>query len=141
MRRPPIARREPLITRDMWKRLAVMTPAIVVVTLGWFIVRLWAGVPFEVARTETFTLLAVCEWFNVLNCLSDRRSALRLDVLRSPWLLGGLLLGNALQLAVVYLPAMNQIFHTAPIQLVDALAIGAVGSLVLWAEEVRKWRS
>jgi Ca2+-transporting ATPase len=123
----------------MWRRLAVMTPAIVAVTLGWFVVRRSTGVPFEVARTEAFTLLAVCEWFNVLNCLSDRRSALRLDVLRSPWLLGGLLVGNALQLAVVYLPAMRAVFHTTPIALHDALAIGAAGSLVLWAEELRKW--
>jgi Ca2+-transporting ATPase len=48
-------------------------------------VRLSSGVPFAVVRTETFTLLAVCEWFNVVNCLSDRRSALGLGVLRSRW--------------------------------------------------------
>ncbi|HEX2685826.1 MAG TPA: cation-translocating P-type ATPase, partial [Kofleriaceae bacterium] len=76
MQQPPIATREPLITRTMWKRIALLTPAIVVATLGWFIVRLATGVPFAVARTETFMLLAVCEWFNVLNCLSDRHSAL-----------------------------------------------------------------
>src|SRR6185295_5673886 len=57
MRRPPISTREPLITRTMWKRLALMTPTIAVVTLAWFIGRLSMGVPFAVARTETFTLL------------------------------------------------------------------------------------
>src|SRR5262249_4563946 len=123
MHQPAIPASEPLVTRAMWKRMALMTPAITVVTLAWLGVRLWTGVPFAVARTETFTLLAVCEWFNVLNCLSDRRSALRLDVIRGPWLVGGLVVGNALQVAVIYVPALNHVFHTVPIPPIEALAI------------------
>jgi Ca2+-transporting ATPase len=138
MQQPPISSREPLLTRAMWKRIALMTPTIAVVSLGWFMVRLSAGIPFAVVRTETFTLLAVCEWFNVLNCLSERRSALSFDVLKDRWLVGGLVLGNALQVAVIYLPALNNVFHTVPIPPREALAIGAVASLVLWTEELRK---
>ena len=138
MRRPPISTREPLITREMWRRMALMTPTIVAVTLGWFVVRSSTGVRFEIARTEAFTLLAVCEWFNVLNCLSARESALRLGVLRDRWLVGGLVIGNLLQLAVIYVPALNTMFHTVPIPLREAIGIGAAGSLVLWVEEVRK---
>jgi Ca2+-transporting ATPase len=138
MRRPPIATREPLITRAMWRRIAVMTPTIAAVTLGWFVLRLRAGIPFAVVRTETFTLLAVCEWFNVLNCLSERRTALSRELLRDRWLLAGLVAGNALQLAVIYIPSMNAIFHTVPIPLREALAIGAAASIVLWVQEVPK---
>jgi magnesium-transporting ATPase (P-type) len=138
MRQPPIPTGEPLITATMWKRIALMTPTIAVVTLAWFVVRLSTHVPFAIARTETFTLLAVCEWFNVLNCLSDRRSALSFDLFRSPWLVGGLLLGNALQVTVIYVPALNHIFHTVPIPPVEAIAIGIAGSVVLWTEELRK---
>ena len=138
MRQPPISPREPLITRALWNRIALMTPTIAGVSLGWFIARLSTGIPFEIVRTETFTLLAVCEWFNVLNCLSDRRSALSLDVFKDRWLVGGLLVGNALQVAVIYLPVLNEIFHTVPIPPREALAIGAVASLVLWTEELRK---
>jgi magnesium-transporting ATPase (P-type) len=138
MQQPPIPTSEPLITPVMWKRIALMTPTITVVTLAWFIVRLSMGVPFAIARTETFTLLAVCEWFNVLNCLSDRRTALSFDLFRGPWLLGGLVLGNALQISVIYVPALNHIFHTMPIPPGEALAIGAAASVVLWTEELRK---
>jgi len=138
MRQPPISTKEPLITRTMWKRIAVMTPTIAAVSLGWFMLRLGMGVPFAIVRTETFTLLAVCEWFNVLNCLSDRRSALRFNVFRNKWLVGGLLVGNLLQLGVVYIPAANDVVHTVPIPLGEALAIGAAASVVLWVEELRK---
>ncbi len=138
MQRRPVARDEPLLPRAALVRVALMTGAIVASTLGWFVARLSSGVPLAVARTETFTLLAVCEWFNVLNCRSERRSALTLGLFRNPWLLGGLVLGNVLQVAVVFVPAMNDVFHTVPFGLEQVLAIGAVGSLVLWAEELRK---
>ena len=89
-------------------------------------------------QTETFTLLAVCEWFNVLNCRSETRSALTLGLLRNPWLLGGLVVGNLLQVAVVFWAPLGRVFHTVPFGLQQVLALGVVGSLVLWVEELRK---
>jgi magnesium-transporting ATPase (P-type) len=96
-------------------------------------------VGLEQVRTETFTVLAVCQWFNVLNCRSERQSALNLGVFRNGWLLGGLLLGNALHFLVVYTEPMNRLFHTVPIPLTHVFLIGAVASLILWVEEARKW--
>ena len=34
---------------------------------------------------------------------------------------------------------MNRLFHTVPIPLADFFLIGAVASVVLWAEEIRKF--
>jgi magnesium-transporting ATPase (P-type) len=138
MAQPPIAPAEPLLSRLVVTRIAFMTPAIVIATLGWFIARGAMGVPEAQVRTEAFTLLAICEWFNVLNCRSERRSAFSLGLLRNRWLLGGLLLGNALQAAVVFWEPLNRIFHTVPISLPVVVMLGLVGSLVLWVEELRK---
>jgi magnesium-transporting ATPase (P-type) len=138
MRRGPVHPGEPLISRGLLGRAALMTPTIVACTLGWFVWRTAAGVPLAVAQSETFALLAVCEWFNVLNCRSERRSALSLSLLKNPWLIGGLVLGNLLQAAVIYVPALNGIFHTVPIGWKQFLLIGLVGSTVLWVEELRK---
>lgn len=139
MQRKPIRTSEPLINRTMLVRMAVMVPSSVAATLGYFIWRLSTDVPFVVVQTETFTLLAVCQWFNVLNCESATRSALGLGLFKNPWLLGGLVLANLMQLAVVYTPSMNRLFHTAPISLEHFFLIGVVASSVLWAEEIRKW--
>lgn len=139
MRRKPIRSDEPLISREMLHRMAVMVPTSVTATLGYFIWRLSTGALFEVVQTETFTLLAVCQWFNVVNCESSTRSALRLGLLKNRWLLGGLVLANLLQLAVVYTEPMNRLFHTTPISWMHFIIIGAVASSVLWTEEVRKW--
>jgi hypothetical protein len=40
--------------------------------LGWHLLRLGAGASFLDVETETFTLLAICQWFNVLNCRPGR---------------------------------------------------------------------
>jgi magnesium-transporting ATPase (P-type) len=138
MLRPPVSPNEPLLSRVLLSRMAFMTPAIAGSTLGWFIYRHSLDIPFAQVQTETFTVLAVCQWFNVLNCRSASHSALNLDVLKNYWLIGGLVIGNVLQAAVVFLPALNKVFHTVPFGLTEFLAIGFVASLVLWIEELRK---
>lgn len=139
MRRAPIPAGEPLITRTMLGRITLMVVASVAATFAWFAWRLADGVPFAVVQSETFTLLAVSQWFNALNCRSETKSALNFDIVRNPWLLGGLLLANVLQLSVIYIPQMNRIFHTAPISLSSFFLIGLAASLVLWVEEARKF--
>jgi magnesium-transporting ATPase (P-type) len=89
-------------------------------------------------RTETFTVLAMCQWFNVLNCQSATRSALGLRIVRNRWLLGGLLTSVLLQAAVLYWPPLSRWFHTVPIAPADLLLIVALASGVLWVEELRK---
>ncbi|WP_395748472.1 cation-translocating P-type ATPase [Prosthecobacter sp.] len=139
MQRKPTPVDEPLITRDMMKRLLLMVSTSVVVIFGFFVWRQGSGVPFALVQTETFTLVAVTQWFNVLNCRSAMKSAISLDVLRNRWLVGGLVLGNLLHLLVIYSGPMNRVFHTVPIPLADCVLLGLVGSSVLWMEELRKW--
>ena len=139
MNRPPIPRGEPLITRGMVTRMLGMVAASVAATLGYFVWRLSTGAPLELVRSETFTVLAVCQWFNVLNCRSEQPSVLGLRLFKNGWLPGGLILGNPLQVLVIYTEPMNRIFHTVPIPLFNFFLIGAVASVVLWVEETRKF--
>ena len=134
-----LGRCEGSLTRWFSRSVRVMTPVMVLSAFGYYAWRLSSDVPYEVARSETFTVLAVCQWFNVLNCRSELNSALNFSILRNYWLLGGLALGNALHFLVIYTEPMNRIFHTAPIPLAEFFLIGAVASLVLWAEEIRKF--
>ena len=138
MRRPPVPRDDALIDRPMLVRVALMALATVVVCFGWFSLRLEAGVPIDTVRTEVFTLLAMCQWFNVLNCQSATQSALRLGVLANRWLLAGLAASVALQAAVLYVPPLAAMFHTVPLPLATLAPLVALASAVLWAEELRK---
>jgi Ca2+-transporting ATPase len=138
MEHEPIARNDPLLDRTMLGRVLLMATTAVLVTFSWFVWRIGQDVPIEMVRTETFTLLAMCQWFNVLNCQSASRSALKLGLLKNPWLLGGLSLSVLLQLLVLYWPLMNTLFHTVPLAPASLLPLVALASCVLWAEELRK---
>ena len=138
MQRPPIPAGDRLVTRALLTRMAFMVPAMVASIVGWYFVRSAAGVPAAQVQTETFTLLAICCWYNVLNCRSERGTAFDRRVFENRWLLGGLLLGNALQVIVVFWTPMNAVFHTVPLSPDVVFALAAVGSLVLWVEELRK---
>jgi len=139
MQRPPIPQSEPLLSRTMLKRVALMTPTMALSAFGYYVWRTSTGAPFELVRSETFTVLAVCQWFNVLNCRSELKSALNFSILKNYWLLGGLALGNVLHFVVIYTEIMNRVFHTVPIPPAHFFLIGAVASLVLWVEETRKF--
>ncbi len=139
MRRQPTPSGEALIARPMFFRLILMVVTMVAVTFGFFVWRLSTGAPFALVQTETFTLLAVCQWFNVLNCRSALQSSLNLTLFKNSWLVGGLVLGNVLHFLVVYTDTLNHIFHTVPIPFADFFLLGLIGSVVLWVEEIRKW--
>jgi magnesium-transporting ATPase (P-type) len=138
MKRKPTPLSEPLVTKLMISRMLLLAPAMAVSTLGYFIYGMYMGRPFAEVQTGTFTVLAVCQWFNALNCRSEWQSIFRMSLLRNPWLIGGLAVGNLLQASVIFLPFLNAAFHTTPIPLQEAIIIGLISSLVLWVEEFRK---
>lgn len=138
MKRRPVPRNDRLLSAELLRRVALMTPLIAGVTFGWFAWRLHHGAPLEIVRTETFTVLAMCQWFNVLNCQSASASALGSRILRNRWLLGGLTVSMLLQALVIYAPPMNALFHTVPLPVESLLPLLLMASAVLWAEEARK---
>jgi Ca2+-transporting ATPase len=109
----------------------------VLVAFGWMLARLRAGVPEALVRTEVFTLVVLCQWFNVLNCRSATRTALT-GLRHNRWLLGGLAASVVLQALVLYAPPLQAMFHTVALPAGTLAALFALASLVLAAEEIRK---
>jgi P-type Ca2+ transporter type 2C len=138
MSRAPRARDAPLLDRLGVLRVVLMSATIVALTIGYFAALLRGGASLAEARTCAFTLLAVCEWFNLLSCRSETRSALRGGVGRNRWLLAGLVASNLLQIAVVWFRPLGRFFSTVPLAPRRVLEIAALGATVLLVEEVRK---
>ena len=44
-----------------------------------------------------------------------------------------------LQMAVIYVPALNSVFHTQPLPMFDLVVCLVLSSLVLFAVEIEKW--
>ncbi len=142
MKRPPRRLNDRVIDAEMWLGIFWVGTVRAIVTLVALDLRLPGGLlggsgDIEQARTMAFTTLVLAQLFNCFNARSDRRSAFR-DLFTNGWLWGAIALSVALQIAVVHLGFMNEAFGTAPLSLEDWLVCVALGSVVLWADEVKK---
>ncbi len=138
MQGPPPRRTAPILSPALFRRMLLMVPTSVTVTFGFYLYQLRSGLAFDQIQTQTFTLLAMCQWFNVLNCESATRSVLRFDILRNPWLAGGLLFAVTLQFAVLFSGPLQTAFHTVALTPSQLFTLCILASSVLWVEEIRK---
>ncbi|MEW5930384.1 MAG: HAD-IC family P-type ATPase [Gemmatimonadota bacterium] len=101
------------------------------------------GVPAEVAlreaQTMAVTTVILFQVFYLLNCRSLRDSVLRIGLWSNPAVYLGIAALLALQAAFVYLPFMNAVFGTAPLNADALLKSVAVASTVLFAISLEKW--
>lgn len=91
----------------------------------------------DVARTVGFTTLVFAQLFNAFNARSETSSAFR-KMFSNGWLWGSVALGVLLQVAVVEVPFLQVAFGTASLDLAHWGVCIALGSVVLWYDEVRK---
>ena len=96
----------------------------------------WAqarGVPLDEARTVAVNVFVVGELFYLFNCRSlERSSSQRSGFFSNRWLIVGVITsGGCCRLLFTYVPAMNSLFHSAPIDAQAWLRIIVVG-VVIW---------
>ncbi len=97
-----------------------------------------ARMPLDEARTLAFCTMVTFEWFRVFNARSDELSVFKLGIFRNRWLVGAVSVAIMLQLAVVYIPFLQQAFRTVPLGIDKwGIAVLAGGSLFI-IEETRK---
>jgi Ca2+-transporting ATPase len=89
------------------------------------------------AQTMAFTTLLFFSLFTVFNARSDDRRAF-IGMFSNTWLWRAILLSLALQVAVVYVPFLQQAFSTVSLSAGDWVRCAAVASSVLWLRELSK---
>lgn len=137
MRRAPRPPEESIFAHGMWQHIVwvgLFVGGISIASQAWAISR---GV--EYWQTVVFTVLTVSQLFHSMAVRSETESLFRIGLLSNLPMLGAVLLTLAMQLAVIYLPAMNSIFHTRPLPLFDLAVCLLLSSTVLLAVEIEKW--
>ena len=143
MRQPPRPAGEGVLTGRMWRGIggigvlmAVGTLLVLDASLPGGMIAGSGSLPY--AQTMAFTTLVLFQMFNVVNARSDEQSAF-VRLFANGWLWFAIALSVALQVAVVYTPALQQGFGTVALTLRDWAVCVAVGSSVLWLRELGKW--
>lgn len=90
------------------------------------------------ARTMALVTLAMFQWFNAWNCRSETKSLLSLRFLGNFWLVVATLAVIALQLLILYVPALQTLFSVTSLAWYHWLHAAAVALTIVLAEELRK---
>jgi len=136
MRRPPRPPGESIFAHGMWQHIVwfgLFAGGISIASQAWAIAR---GV--EYWQTVVFTVLTISQLFHSLAVRSERESLFTIGITSNPYMLGAVSLTVALQLMVIYVPALNAVFKTQPLPLYDLAVCFALSSLSLVAVEIEK---
>lgn len=139
LRRKPRPPDEAIFNQLMVERLLVAT---LVVGGGGFLVydmALRFGFAVEDARNLLLLAMVLFENFHVGNCRSETRSALALSPLRSPVLFFGTLGAFLLHVVAMYVPFMQDMLTTKPVDLWLWGVVIGVSVLIVPAVELHKW--
>ena len=138
MSRPPRAPDTAILSGELVFRIVLVGLLLLMGSFGLFEWALYQGASEAEARTIAVNVFAVGQSFYLLNCRSLRFSMFQLGLFSNPWIWGGIAAMTVAQLLFTYSPLMNQLFHTAPIGLMDwvhILGVGLIIYLVIGAEK------
>ena len=126
---------EGIISKLMSQRIAFMAAIISIGTLLLYVDVLSTN--REQAVTMAFLTIAIFQLVNAFNCKSER-SVLHRSALSNHWLIISVVAALALQLAVVYVPALQFAFRTVPVGPSELAYVFAVCLSIFVLEEARK---
>lgn len=89
------------------------------------------------ARTMGFTILVFAQMLNALASRSDSQSVF-VGLFANRWLWGAIAISVVLQLAVIYIPFLNEPFGTVPLSVTEWFECLGLSMVVLIASELRK---
>jgi P-type Ca2+ transporter type 2C len=90
-------------------------------------------------QTMVFTVLALSQLGHALAVRSERTFLYKQGLLSNLPLIGSVILTCALQVAVIYVPALNPVFHTQPLTAMELLVCVALAAVLFHAVEMEKW--
>jgi Ca2+-transporting ATPase len=90
-------------------------------------------------QTMVFTVLCISQMGQAMAIRSDIKSLFQQRVFGNKQLVGAVLLTFALQMAVIYIPSLQDIFSTKSLTIIELLICIGLSSIVFWAVELEKW--
>ena len=136
MARPPRPPAETVFANGLWQHVIWVGALIAGLTL--FAQAQAIATDLSKAQTMAFTVLTLAQLFHVLAIRSEVSSLWQQGLFSNLPLLATVFFTFALQLAVIYVPALNPIFNTTPLSPPDLLLCIALAALVLVAVEIEK---
>ena len=135
MRQKPRPRRQTIFTPPVLRYLILAGLWTALVTLGVFVWTLNSGCSFEEAQSMCFVTLILVQFFNAFNCRSLEHSLFKAGPFTNRWLLLAIGWECVMLSLVIYLPLLQEPFHTYALSVQDwSIAILSALSIFVMAE-------
>lgn len=137
MKRPPRSPRESIFAHGMWQHIlwvGLLMGGVSLVTQAW---AYHTGSAHW--QSMVFTVLTLSQLGHALAVRTESASLFRVGLLSNRWLLGAVVLTVGLQLATLYVPVLNAVFKTQPLDGAELALCLALSTVVFWAVEIEKW--
>jgi magnesium-transporting ATPase (P-type) len=141
MRRPPRRLDQPVLDAALIRRIVLVSFLLLAGAFGLFLRELAQGHSLAEARTVAVNVFVMVEAAYLFNCRSLTRGFWKQGLFSNLWLWAGVGSMMLLQLAMTYLPVMNQLFGTAPIGVAEWLEITLVALFSSSVIALEKWLS
>jgi Ca2+-transporting ATPase len=147
MRRPPRDPKAPVLSRFVIWRTVVAALLMTAGAVGLFEWELGQsaelgdahGVALAESQTMAVTTVIMFQIFYLLNSRSLRDSVLRIGLGSNPAVYVGIATVLLVQAAFIYLPPLQAVFGSAPLEWNDLLIAALVGALITPVVAVEKW--
>lgn len=136
MKRPPRPPGESVFAGGLWQHTLWVGLLIAGLCLG---VQAWALQTGMHWQTMVFTVLTLSQMGHVLAIRSERDSLFTQGLLSNVPLVGAVLSTFVMQMAVIYVPMFQSLFHTEALSLGELAICLACAVMVFAAVEVEKW--
>jgi Ca2+-transporting ATPase len=137
MRRPPYPPKENIFARGVGRDILWVGFLLGLISLGvgyWY----WR-MESELWQTMIFTTLTLSEMGYVMAIRSSRDSLLAIGVFSNRALIWAVALTTALQIAVIYVPFLQDLLSTRALPIGDLVVCIILSTSLFWVVEIQKW--
>ena len=111
----PRNKNESVFARGLKEKILLRGALIGVCTILAFLVGKYYGMDLKTCRTLTLCTLILSQLIHVFECRSEKHSIFEINIFSNIYLVGAVLISIFLVLCVIYIPFLQGVFHTVPL--------------------------
>jgi len=126
----PRGKNESVFSRGLTEKIIIRGCLIGVCTILSFIGGKYYGMSIEACRTLALGTLVLSQLIHVFECRSEKHSLFEINPFTNMYLLGAVSISVIMLLSIVYIPFLQSVFHTIPLNLGQWLIILFFSSII-----------
>jgi len=136
MRQLPREKNESIFARGLVEKIVIRGALIGLCTLLSFMVGRYYKMNLETCRTLALCTLVMSQLIHVFECRSERHSIFQIKLFTNPYLVGAVTISIILLCSVLYVPFLQDVFHTVALSLNEWLIVMFFSGIIAFINSV-----